>query len=191
MWEKIKHFVTTHPWITGGIVFGVGVVIVLLLRSGSTAGTTAASDGSSDQSAAMTAQANAVQAGTALQAVQLQQQGAISVAQTNADVQKSMYDALTTLGLANYSSQVQEATIQGQTTTNIANIQSNTAIQTNAQNVSGAVDITNSNNSAADYQAGLQYNLGVTQANLLAQTTQNANNLLAQTEQLGIMQGHY
>ncbi len=189
MWEKIKHFVTGHPWMTGLIVFGVGVVIVLLLRSGSAGATT--SDDSSDQSASVSAQAAAVQAGTALQAEQIQGQAAIGVAQSDNATQTAMYNALQTLGLAQYASQDQQAAIQGQTTVDVANIQANQGIQENAQNTQAAVDITNSNNSAADYQSGLTYNLGVTQANLLAQTTQNANNLVAQTEQLGIMQGHY
>lgn len=65
MWDKIKGFVTDHPYLTGLTVFGLGLLIILYYRGGGTA------TGGGDMASYYAAAAAATASGNQLAAAQI------------------------------------------------------------------------------------------------------------------------
>lgn len=183
---EVKQWVEKHPYETGGIVFGVGVVLILLIYSGSSSSTAAQSttpatdtSGAASYDSYLASELQAEEASgaenaslTALQD-QLQVQtasinAAVSVAGLNdtTDLQLASLNAQTTQDSINVLGGVQSLGILSSTETTLANIGANASVAM-------------SQIASTDYQASLSAFTNVTDNYLAANTQQDLINVTA------------
>ena len=139
-WEKIQHWISEHPYATGGIVFVVG--LFLLWWFGFFGGSSSSS-GSSDVQSYYAAEAAAAQA-----AGQTQQ------AQIAANAQDAQVQAAQAVGLAQI--QAQQDVSNTQSADSLAAVQAQTAYLTAAS--AAAADVANQQTAAAVNIAGINAN---------------------------------
>lgn len=191
MWDRVKSFVSEHPWGTAGIVFVIGVILIYLFwpRSSGTA------TGTQDLSPYYNAQAAAIGAGGEVYAAQIGANASTAIAVKNADTAVQL--ATIAAGVSNHQTDSTLDAIRAQTsaelsayfnnnstTVDLAHIAADTERDVSANALmlgSKQLDINlaevNSNNNVinnantyaynlADRANGYNYNLGYHQADL-------------------------
>ena len=123
--EKLKAFVKKHPYASGGIVLGVGLVLLFALRGGSSGGANA---GGITGSQALQASEQAAQLQAALAGQQSQQSTALQEAELQAAVQKAQIGG--TLQADQISAALQEALAKTQGKNTVAAINAQGSQQT-------------------------------------------------------------
>lgn len=109
MWEKIKSFVSEHPWGTAGIVFVVGVILIYLFWPRSSA----ASSPDTGLGSYYNAQAAAVQSGAAVYGQQIQANAATTAA--NDQLQATLASIAASQNVSTTQTNDQLAAIQAET----------------------------------------------------------------------------
>jgi hypothetical protein len=118
---KIWNWMQSHPWATGGIIFGIGTLYVLYVNSGSSSSNTSSS-GMSSQEAALAAATE-------------QYQTQLSASGIAADVENNKTSASVTIAGLEATTAQQYNTLSAQTSQIIAGLQASVADTQTAANV--------------------------------------------------------
>lgn len=126
MWDKIKHSFSEHPYIWGGGIFLLGVLLVWYFFSGSSSSTAAASTTAVPDNSAAIASEYATQA--SLSAAQSQQQMQLSLAGIQAGVVNNQTSASLDLGSLDLTTQLAGLEAQGTNQLSAIENQNSTAL---------------------------------------------------------------
>jgi hypothetical protein len=136
MFERIKQWVSEHPYLAAGIAVAVVIFVWLFFIRGSSSSSTTASttDPNSDY---YDAEASAIQSGDALQAAQLASNA--QAAQTAAQVSANATNDATQIGLAQIAAGAQSYQVQQQAAVDSLNINANATTTQQANTLSAQV----------------------------------------------------